>query len=147
MNARERAAALVALLEPRDPVPCHVLAELLAEVEVKPTLAEDAPVHPDGWTVNALASRYMCSLSSMRARVAGGEFGVAHTAGGPRIVGRSWLVPHAAVLARDRRVQEGMLNTNVTPTTLQGTLPRTASCVSLADARRQRLGIGRRQRC
>ena len=165
-NARDRALALVSALEPTDLVPCRILAELLAEVEAAPSPVAGPP-HPDGWTTKALAAYYECGVSTMRGRIEGGEFGLPETEGGPRKAGRrGWLVPHYQVLARDERVQRGLLGALIAPATVRATGPfatrpeptasvtgprgraasassekkRLVGTPSLRDARRQRSG-------
>lgn len=102
MTPRERASALVAALEPEV---LRALVQAALQIDVPACApASDGPPHPDGWTCAALAQRYGCSPSSMRERIAGGEFGEPDEPGGPTKRGRGWLVSHAAVLARDARV-------------------------------------------
>lgn len=167
-KARERALALVSVLEPTDLVPCRILADLLVEMGAEPsvegerddTVAEfGRPPHPDGWPTKALADYYDCGVSTMRGRIEAGEFGLPESEGGPRKAGRrGWVVPHHQVLARDARVQgsvpAGAIDT--VPTTDSAPVvsqpapspslrvvrrPASSSSVvrpSLADARRQR---------
>ena len=115
-TARERALALVSVLEPTDMVPCRILADLLEEMGGAPCVDaqrdEDTvakvgrPAHPDGWTTKALAEYYDCGVSTMRGRIEAGEFGRPESAGGPSTAARrGWVVPHHQVLERDARFQ------------------------------------------
>jgi hypothetical protein len=139
-NARERAIALVSVLEPSDLVPCRILAELLAEVDGGFSI-NGRPPHPDGWTTKALAAHYECGASTMRGRIEGGEFGVPETEGGPRKAGRrGWLVPHHQVLARDVRVRGDANDDTVAGATTKSernAVSRPATSSSARDARRR----------
>ncbi len=167
-NARERALALVSVLEPTDLVPCRILADLLAEMGAAPcvdvqrddTAAEfGRRAHPDGWTTKALAEYYDCGVSTMRGWIEAGEFGPPESEGGPCKAGRrGWVVPHHQVVARHARVQGSpAVAVDTVPTDIATVSSRPASSLSLrvvrrpasssrvvrpslADARRQRKG-------
>lgn len=133
-SPRARAAALVGTLEP-EVLRAIVQAALLAEIPESPAGRGDGPPHPDGWSCAALAARYGCSPSSMRERIAGGEFGPPDTEGGPRKRGRGWTVPHHQVLARDQR-ENGPGSSSVA-TSITSPVAPTAG-LSLTDRRRRR---------
>lgn len=68
-----------------------------------PVTLADVPPHPDGWDVATLAAFYGWSHGHVRDLVHEGEFGAPGVVGGPWKRGRTWIVPHAAKLARDAR--------------------------------------------
>jgi hypothetical protein len=147
LNARERALALVSVLEPTDLVPCRILADLLAELEATLSVAAERadaaaavgrPPHPDGWSTKALAEFYDCGASTMRGRIEAGEFGLPESEGGPRKAGRrGWVVPHHQVLARDARVQGTGPGVSITlPNHSVAVVTRPAPSRSLRSARR-----------
>ena len=139
LNARERALALISVLEPTDLVPCRLLAELLEEVQDGPSPIERPP-HPDGWTTKSLAAYYACGLSTMRGRIEAGEFGLPESEGGPRKAGRrGWLVPHHQVLARDARVQGEPWGASTPPTAGPSATSPTRAASSPSQARVRRL--------
>lgn len=90
-------------------IPAPLLAALveMAGGDGGATEAHSLAPQPNGageWCVSALACRYGVSLSTMRARVASGEFGAAGAPGGPsKPNGRDWMIPDAAVRAADAR--------------------------------------------
>jgi hypothetical protein len=154
-NARERALALVSVLEPTDLVPCRILADLLAEMGTAPcvdaqrddTAAEvGRPAHPDGWTTKALAEYYDCGVSTMRGRIEAGEFGLPESEGGPCKAGRrGWVVPHHQVLARHARVQGSpAVAVDTVPTAAVDAVPADSATVSSRPAPSLSLRVVRR---
>lgn len=130
---------LLGRVPPEASVPAKLVTDALAEIQHR-SQPPDAPPRADGWTVPALAARYGWARSTARGRVQAGEFGVPGQAGGPRKLGRGWLVPHAAVLARDRAVHATHATVPADNRNRPAAEPeqRRAKPVTLRDARRQR---------
>jgi hypothetical protein len=154
-TARDRALALVSVLEPTDLVPCRILADLLEEMGGSPCVDAERdetavevgrPDHPDGWTTKALAEYYDCGVSTMRGRIEAGEFGQPESAGGPSKAGRrGWVVPHHQVLGRDARVQgRPALLVDIVPTAALDAVPPDCGTVTGRPAPMPSLRVVRR---